>query len=200
MRVTDLFEMPIQNLTLVGDFDKAHSFKHQQDRKILSSPKGQQKIIHKWKNTVVDFNMYFVNMPGAGKHIEVGEVNMEWLNANLPKVVPQLDIKDDAVNVIFTNNNGDERFPMTAWVIAHRLGHAIQASTRPWRGGTSTQNVTYFFNEARSTLLSYCADILAHFGKDMPRSERDLTSYRWGGDGISRNRALLRHSFTQLAL
>ena len=185
MRTTDLFEMPIQNLNLVGNFDKAHSFRHAQDRKLLSNPKAQQKIIHKWQNTVVDFNMYFVNAPGMAKHAEHGEVSMDWLQANMPKVAPQLEINPEAINVIFTNNNGAERFPMTAWVIAHRLGHAIQASGRFNNGA---RHIQQSFDTARNTLLRNCSEILSSFGKTIPKTDAGFSKLGWYGDADERRK------------
>jgi hypothetical protein len=121
-----LGEAPIEDFNLVGDWNKSSSFRHETDRKLLTNPKAQAKIIHKWANTAVPFSMNFVNFPGAGKFLEQGEVDREWLEQNMPKVLPQLKLSDDAVNIIFTNNTGAERVPMTAWIIAHRFGHALQ--------------------------------------------------------------------------
>jgi hypothetical protein len=135
MRYTEITEAPIEDFNLVGDWNKSSSFRHEQDRKLLTNPKAQAKIIHKWAKTVVPFSLNFVNFPGAGKFLEEGEVTYEWLQQNMPKVLPQLTLRDDAVNVIFTNNSGDERVPMTAWIIAHRFGHALQrmGKSQPFR-------------------------------------------------------------------
>jgi hypothetical protein len=128
MKLIEMFmaEAPIEDLNMVGDWSKNSSFRHETDRKLLTNPKAQAKIIHKWANTVVPFSLNFVNFPGAGKFLEQGEVSMDWLQQNMPKVLPQLKISDEAVNIIFTNNSGAERVPMTAWILAHRFGHALQ--------------------------------------------------------------------------
>lgn len=59
----------------------------------------------------------------ARKQSEIGEVSPEWVKENL-----EVDIqpRNDAITVIFTQNTGTEKIPMTAWAIAHRLGHAIK--------------------------------------------------------------------------
>ena len=142
-------EAPIEDFNLVGDWNKSSSFRHATDRKLLTNPRAQAKIIHKWANTVVPFSLNFVNFPGAGKFLEEGEVTREWLAQNMPKVLPQLKLSDEAVNIIFTNNSGDERAPMTAWIIAHRFGHALQ------RGGKNTQ-----FRDYRDHLSNGIASIL----------------------------------------
>jgi hypothetical protein len=121
-------EAPISDFNLIGDFEKNSSFRHAQDRKILTSPKAVEKIKKKWAKTDDDFNMMFVNSPEANRHTEVGEVSKDWLLKNMPKAYPQMELSDDKINIIFTNNKGDERAPMTAWIIAHRFGHALQRS------------------------------------------------------------------------
>lgn len=122
-----LSEAPIADIQMVGDWNKSSSFRHKDDRGILNSPKGVEKIKRLWQNTKQDYNMMMVNSPEAGRHKEVGEVNMAWLEENMPNTLPQLDLRDDAINVIFTNNSAAERVPMTAWTMAHRLGHAFWA-------------------------------------------------------------------------
>lgn len=129
MRVTQLFlsETPIEDVNLVGNWERNSSFRRPMDRKLLTSPKGQAKLIHKWQRTVVPFSLWFVNSPEAGRHKEVGEVTEQWLATNLPTTLPQLQLRDNAVNVIYTNNSGAEWMPMTAWVAAHRFAHVIRA-------------------------------------------------------------------------
>jgi len=119
-------EAPIEDFNLVGDWDKPASFDQAADRHLLTNPKSQAKIVHKWAKIIVPFNLNFVNSAGAENFMEEGEVNRDWLAKNLPDVLPQLKIRDDAVNIIFTNNTGAERVPMTAWIMAHRFGHALQ--------------------------------------------------------------------------
>ena len=36
----------------------------------------------------------------------------------------------DVITVVFTNNTGDRRLPLTPWIMAHRIGHAVQATGR----------------------------------------------------------------------
>jgi hypothetical protein len=126
--VSELFltEAPIEDLSLVGDWSKNSSFRRPTDRALLQNPKGQAKIIHKWEKTVIPFNIYFINMPEAWKHKEVGEVSHEWVQQNLPNTYPQLKLRDDACNILYTNNVGDQWMPMTGWVAAHRFAHVIK--------------------------------------------------------------------------
>ena len=122
----NLKEMSVKKFDLVGQWGpeakKAYGY-NKQDVGILENPKGQQKIIKKWSNSKEDFNLIFVRSSQANKHREVGEVNADWVKNNLG-----IDVQPDpdAITIIFTQNTGAEKIPMTAWTIAHRLGHAIR--------------------------------------------------------------------------
>ena len=183
MNILDLFETPIEDFNLIGNWDKNSSFKHENDRKLLTNPKAQEKIIHKWQNTKVPFNIYLVNSPGAGKFAETGKVNPEWIYNNLkPNVAKQIKISSDAINIIYTNNNGDQRVPMTAWVMAHRFGHAVSRYGNGGNGfyGFGSERQIYAFTEARDELIRYSSMILEQsYGfNNLPDNEKKFTAVR----------------------
>jgi hypothetical protein len=171
MHVNDLFESPISSFDTIGDFDKNSSFRSPIDRKILTTPKAVEKITRKWSNTPVDFNMYFVNSPEAGRHHEVGEVTPAWLQSNMPKAAKEIKIKQGAINVIFTNNKGAERVPMTAWVIAHRLCHALYRGSG---GGNGTGHVGSEIVDIRDQIIMTSSTILKNYGIQTADSHRKL--------------------------
>lgn len=121
-------EMPITRYALMGNDNwgpkakRAYGY-NSKDIGILTNPKAIAKIHKSWKNSKNNWEFYFARSSKAWKHIEVGKVSSEWVKENL-----ELDIQpvEDAVTVIFTNNRGAEKIEMTAWCIAHRLGHAIR--------------------------------------------------------------------------
>lgn len=121
-----LAEMPITQFNLLGQWGPSAKRKYgysKQDTGILENPKAVQKIHKSWSNSKNDFDFYFLRSSKAYKHIEVGQVSPEWVKENL-----ELDIKPnlEAITIIFTQNTGAEKIPMTAWAIAHRLGHAVR--------------------------------------------------------------------------
>jgi len=122
-----LQEMPIGNFGMIGAWDKGPDKKRygykSDDIRLLTNPVAVDKIHKKWSNTKETFDFYFVRTPEGKKYLEYGEVTPEWVKKNL-----MLDItpRPDTITVIFTNNIGQERIPMTAWAIAHRFGHAIK--------------------------------------------------------------------------
>lgn len=115
------------------------------DRGILTNEPGRAKIIKKWSNTKTEFVFYFVRSEEAAKHLNVGEVTSEWIQKNLNVTV---EPKEETVQVIFTQNTGGEKIPMTAWMIAHRMGHAIRR-TRGWQEftGTLQQELAYLMKD-----------------------------------------------------
>lgn len=121
-----LSEMPISNLRLMGQWGpeakRGYGYSRQ-DTGILENPKAVEKIHKSWSNSKNEFDLYFVRSFQASKHREEGEKSREWVKENVG-----IDIapREDAVTVVFTNNKGAEKIPMTAWAMAHRLGHAIR--------------------------------------------------------------------------
>jgi len=121
-----LSEMPISKFQLAGQWEpeakRAYGY-NKQDIGILTNPKAVEKIHKIWSNTEYDFDFYFLRSKQAYLKREIGEVTPQWVEENLG-----VDIKPDPdkITIIFTNNTGTEKIPMTAWAIAHRLGHAIR--------------------------------------------------------------------------
>jgi len=121
-----LMEMPITQFQLKGHWEPEAKRKYGyslQDIGILTNPKAIQKIHKSWSNSKNDFEFYFLRSFKASKHVEVGQKSPEWVKENL-----EVDIQPnpEAITVIFTQNTGTEKIHMTAWAIAHRLGHAIR--------------------------------------------------------------------------
>ena len=146
MFIKELFEAPISDISFTGDWEKNSSFRAQ-DRKLLTNPKAITKIKAMWKFPEdINFNIICVNHKEAKNHIEVGLVDKEYIIKGFAETGDEIykNLKGDEINVIFTNNNGSEGVPMTGWIMAHRLGHAINVSNR--RRGR--ENEIYYWNEA----------------------------------------------------
>ena len=172
MNIHDLFEAPISDLTHVGDWSKGSSFRHAPDRKLLTNPKAITKITAQWEKTPVDFNVYLVNNKDGIKHGEIGAVTKEWIDTNLPTTAPFIDVKPNAVNLLFMNNTGDERVPMTGWIMAHRFGHVVS------RYGGQSRRQFPDFTDAREEIIRVTAYVLNDgFGTRQPINEKTLVSF-----------------------
>ncbi len=142
IKLTNIFsEAPVDTYQTIGNFDKGSSFTDKRDRALITNPVAIQKVKNFFKNTDINFDFYFVNTKDARKYMEIGKVDKDFIFNELG--IPPEQLKNGKINhknatIFFTNNKGDERMPLTAWVIAHRLGHAIRREyawydyLRPW--------------------------------------------------------------------
>ena len=121
-----LSEMPISKFQLMGQWGPEAKRKYgysAKDTGILENPKAVEKIHKHWSNIKNNFDLYFLRSYAGMKHVEVGEVKPLWILNNLGV---SIEPKEDTITVIFTNNTGAEKIHLTAWAMAHRLGHAIR--------------------------------------------------------------------------
>jgi hypothetical protein len=168
-----LLEAPIQDYKTYGDFSKSSSFRNKTDRYLVSNPKVISYTKKAFSKTEHTFNLYFVNSKYANEHTEVGEVDLKWVHDNLPdeKLIDDIakNIDNDSINIIFTNNKGVERIPMTAWMMAHRIMHAVAR-----KGGSRPSWSVY--KEAADHIASATAHLLQYYNvKDYPSNDGRLT-------------------------
>lgn len=145
-----LEESPIGNFSLEGDWKQTNKSGGNYDKQsvgILTSPVAEKKFKNFFKNTDYDFNVYFLKMKNSRDFMELGKVSEEFVNDKLGWKEYQHD--EDALNVIFTNNIGAERMPMTPWTAAHRISHALASSAVR---GNNNSSVPYLFKEIVKSL------------------------------------------------
>lgn len=175
LRTPKLNEAPIGDYELVGkwgDKEKSHSFSHAVDRKMIQHPVAVRKARKKFGLTEHILNFYFVNLPGARKFAEYGLIEPEELMKIMPQAAEEIlgrEGQPDGINVIFVGNAGDNRVPMTAWIMAHRIGHAIQATTR--KSGRSQTEVALSWKEYEDDFKDFMGNILENvYDWDLPRN------------------------------
>lgn len=154
MKVNQILqEAPIDSYQTVGNFDKSSSYRDARDRRLVTDPKLIKRTEKKFLNTDHDLSFIFVNSPKANRHTEVGKVDRDWVEKNLgDEVAAAVDkVRDDTITIIFTNNKGAERFVMTPWIMAHRMGHALQRPDFVGFGSTRYQNQQ--FRDAHVALI-----------------------------------------------
>lgn len=184
-----LKEAPIGDYQTHGNWEKNSSFRDPRDRMLIQNSKTIEHVKKKFGNSPYTWNLHFVNSPKANKHTEEGKVSLDWVAQNLgedvAKAVAESNAKDnDSINLIFTNNKGAERKNMTAWIMAHRIGHAMA------RGQGRRDNQAY--KEASNHLISQLSQIMQYYGQnDFPESEDQLTgNYRLNSRESSRKKQL----------
>jgi hypothetical protein len=160
-----LFEMPVGTVQKVGDWTAKHSFTHKDDMRLLTSPKLTDRIRNAFRNVPVVIDIFFVNSKAGRHYTELGLVDNEFpfrgridtnrygagqqeLNIRqdgLGLSKDEVQTRPDAISIFFTNNKGDQRFPMTPWIMAHRIGHVLRnRSQRPTPYGRFSQDITAF--------------------------------------------------------
>ena len=176
-----LYEAPIEDYQTIGDFGRNSSFRRSADRRLVTNPNYVERIKNMFANTGVDFRLYFVNSPEASHHTEVGGVDMAWLQQNMPKTLAEINERggfgEDAINVIFTNNKGAEWRPMTGWIMAHRMGHAILRTSLGSRQDARETPFWTLYNDLQLKVKQ----ILKAYGQNVPRYQnRDRGGYGGG--------------------
>lgn len=167
-----LLEAPIGDYQTFGDFSKNSSFRDRRDRFLIKNPKTIELVKKKFDNTEHMFNFYFVNSAKANKHTEDGLITLQALRDKLgdevaDTVADKLD--NDSINIVFTNNKGSERMPLTSWMMAHRIMHAMARENGMYK--------SYAYTEASDALLDCVSDCLQYYGvQDTVTKDRHMSS------------------------
>ena len=134
-----LNEMALGTYKTIGDFDKKGPFSAI-DKKIVTHPGYLRKLDRFFSKTPITFNIWMSNVPGLqNKFGETGKVSEMALREIFPKKynesINQIFAESEsAMTIIFLGNYGAEKIMMTPWIVAHRIGHSLAATSRR-RGG-----------------------------------------------------------------
>ena len=149
-----LKEAPIRDITPVGkNWGTGRGGFKKLDQKLLSSERGIQKIRKQWEKTSHTFDMYLLNIPSLNKP-EYKEYGLVKPDSNLALTIKlafsgirqedydkmsqeeklaalkksfktPMPNSEDAITILFNGNYGDQKVPMTGWIMAHRVSHAV---------------------------------------------------------------------------
>lgn len=140
MRITEIIleneldEAPLADYQPIGDFSKPGPFLAT-DKKLVTHPVNQLKTAKFFEQTPYDFRLFFSNIPGTKKYGEHGPMRPEVLQQVFGATAQQiLAGSQDAITVVFVGNSGTGKVMLTPWIMAHRIGHAIQAGERSTAG------------------------------------------------------------------
>jgi len=182
MKLSQLFEAPIEDIHHLGNWDKNSSF-DAKDRKLLTTPKALEKLKTKFSNTKQNFIIYLVNSPEARKVQEIGLVSKEELFKLMPNTAPQIELNDNAITIIFNGNYGSEKIPMTPWIVAHRIGHAFSRREQGFGWNYQMKSYGNMIGEIETTTYSILHDFY-EMPIPMPSSSRGYFVER---DSLLRN-------------
>ena len=165
-----LNEVPLADYQPIGDFNKPGPFRGP-DKKLVPHTVNQLKTAKFFEKTPYDFRLFFSNIPGTGKYSEYGKMSPDAIQQVFGKHAEQIiQGSEDAVTVVFVGNKGDSKKMLTPWIMAHRIGHAIQANIRR---GTSNSGAwkaaeDHFFGAVNSIIADYYGKkVTNQFGNKM---------------------------------
>jgi hypothetical protein len=131
MRMYEILEMALKNTRLVGDFDSDSSFTGA-DRKIHLGKNRVRQLKDFFQKTNVDFSIVFMNskFKGNGEHFDNkdGFIDLLKYRGRLSDydITSILDsMEDDTINILLTNNDGNNKVPLSPWIVAHRISHIL---------------------------------------------------------------------------
>ena len=166
-----VLETPLEDYQTHGNWKKAYGFRDKRDRMLIQHPRAIEMVKKKFGNTEHIFRFYFVNSAESQFHVELGLKKLEWVRMKLGDSVADAvaqHMDDDTVNVIFTNNKGDERRNMSAWIMAHRIGHAMASR----RGDGDA----FGYKQAHDNLIRGFSGAMEYYTqKEFPSSEKEMT-------------------------
>lgn len=158
MRINEIIsEAPLADYEPMGDFNKPGPFRGP-DKKLVPHPVNKLKAAKFFEKTPYDFRLFFSNISGTGKYSEYGKMAPDVLKQIFGEQAEQiLQGSKDAITVVFVGNTGDSKVMLTPWMMAHRIGHAIQTNIRRGtsNGGTWRAAEDHFFGTVNGILADY---------------------------------------------
>lgn len=93
------------------------------DVKLLKSEKGQNRLCDHLSKSEHVFDMHFYKGPKSSWETSlVGNQRPEWV---AQKYGIDIQPSDDKISVLVTSNIGSPKYPLTPWIIAHRMSHSL---------------------------------------------------------------------------
>lgn len=152
-----LIEAPLADYEPIGDFNKPGPFRGP-DKKLVPHPVNKLKTAKFFEKTPYDFRLFFSNIPGTGKYSEYGKMAPDTIKEIFGENAQQiLQGSEDAITIVFVGNKGDSKVMLTPWMMAHRIGHAVQANIRRGtsNGGTWRAAEDHFFGVVNGIIADY---------------------------------------------
>lgn len=152
MKIAELLEAPLTDFEPLGDFEKPGPFRGV-DRRLVPHPVNRAKAVRFFSKTPYDLRLFFSNIPGTGKYSEYGPMDHDMIREIFKTDADAIiNGSNDAITVVYVGNKGDAKVMMTPWIMAHRLGHAIQAGTIRNKGYSWREAEQHFFSTINQIL------------------------------------------------
>jgi hypothetical protein len=148
-----LEEAPLADYVPMGDFEKPGPFRGV-DKRLVPHPTNQLKTARFFEQTPYDFRLFFSNIPGTGRYSEYGPMEPKVIQEIFKDQADQIiQGSENAITVVFVGNKGDSKVMLTPWMMAHRIGHAVQAGVRMSGGHSAWKEAESHFFRGINQLL-----------------------------------------------
>lgn len=123
-------EAPVGDIARMGDWEEKSKRKYDEPSiKLLKKDSYLQKLKSEFaKDIAINFNLYFLKSKNASKYSEYGIISENELRSLITDidVDPIINSSNNSnLTIIFTNNVGIDKVPLTPWMIGHRIGHVL---------------------------------------------------------------------------
>lgn len=162
-------EDAMDNLEVQGNWNdgKAHGY-DKPSLKMMTNPLNIERIKKKWEKLPYDVNAYIIKGPKIHQYTELGRVTFDFVR---DKLGMNINYDDDKITVIYTNNKGSEKVPLTPWTLAHRLGHAMARDK-------ISNDTPYMYKEVNLTIDKLLRDVAKYYGRNsLTKEVRSSYSY-----------------------
>lgn len=155
MRLYEITEAPVIDYQTIGDFEnpidkpgKPTSHFDEVDLKFLIDPKRIDEVFKVFQKLPYNLRLYFLNLPDDPPSPLPQVAFKELHRLALTKRIPGFKEDPNSITMIYVGNfTGSPRMPMTAWMIGHRMTHAIDVAV--YKGRHIMDEIPFgeFFNE-----------------------------------------------------
>jgi hypothetical protein len=168
----NLIEAPVDDIQTMGNWNKATKSKNKYDSssiKLLNNPEYIKRLKTKFASNVpYIFNLYFIKSPKASQHVEYGPITEEKLrefisDVDVSPIINASKANPESITIIFTNNSGVEKIPLTPWMIAHRISHSMYRSQFSYDSYNQLSNEYKHFLRQINSTLEGCYNIRGGF-------------------------------------
>lgn len=190
MRIREIInEAPLTDYEPIGfEKDKPGGFEHEADRRLVTSPVAIGKLQKFLSGSHHDFRLFPVQIPGGDRYLQYGMVSPQELQEIVGDDMARRILSghnNKSITVVFANNRGANRMPMRAWIMVHRISHAIEGKMNPmwdktYKGIAKELNdiIVDYYNPERMYRSSLLSDYFKRFYREFFQSIGTMQSAR----------------------
>ena len=156
MRLVDLIEAPVSDITAIGDWTDPNGrfvTDDPQAHKYVRNPKYYANVKRVWERTPYDFKIYFINKDAPAIGPGTGVFDPKVAIQKHPELEYSFKPNPNGISLVYFTNFSNDNMPLTPWMLAHRFTHSMIPLIGSNSDGTTLQKaltkfMTDFVDEA----------------------------------------------------